>query len=233
LRAGSGAVFEAVGCGLGLWGFGALGIFETHYVILNNFSAEKGLFLPPKSSIVLKIMNKILFAAAFLALSLSYAFVLHHPAPPAATADLKWYTWEEAVALNKQNPKKIFVDVYTDWCGWCKRMDKTTFADPQVVEYLNANFYPVKLNAEQKADINFNGELFKYVDNNGRGVHSLAYALLDGQLGYPTYVYLNEKFERIMISPGYKEPAAIMKEFQFAKEEKYQSVSWEDYQKGK
>ena len=130
---------------------------------------------------------------------------------PAPKAEIKWYTWEEAVELNKTKPKKIFVDVYTDWCGWCKRMDKSTFVDEKVAAYMAAHYYPVKLNAEQKADIKFNGEVFKYVDSgNGRGVHTLAYALLDGKMGYPSMVYLNEKYERIMISPGYKEAADML-----------------------
>jgi thioredoxin-related protein len=158
------------------------------------------------------------------------AFCFVDNAPAATNAgELKWYTWEEAVELNKTKPKKIFVDVYTDWCGWCKRMDKATFNDPSVAAYLTANFYPVKLNAEQKADIKFNGETFKYVDNGGRGIHTLAYSLLDGKLGYPTVVYLNEKYERIMISPGYKEPADMIKELKFAAEEHYNKTTWEQY----
>lgn len=148
--------------------------------------------------------------------------------PPADT--LKWYTWEEAVELNKTAPKKIFVDVYTDWCGWCKRMDKSTFADSTISAYMGANFYPVKLNAEQKGDIEFNGQTFKYMETgNGRGVHTLAYSLLEGDMRYPNFVYLNEKFERIMISPGYKEPNDIIKELKFAAEEQYSKTTWEKY----
>ncbi len=177
-------------------------------------------------------MRKTAFATTILLLSgaalVAFIAPKHTSAPPADT--LKWYTWEEATELNKTAPKKIFVDVYTDWCGWCKRMDKSTFVDSSVVAYLSANFYPVKLNAEQKADIQFNGQTFKYVDSgNGRGVHTLAYSLLDGNLGYPSYVYLNEKFERIMISPGYKEPKDIMKEFKFAAEEQYNKTTWDKY----
>lgn len=143
---------------------------------------------------------------------------------------MKWYTWEEAAALNKTKPRKIFVDVYTDWCGWCKRMDKSTFVDEKVAAYLSANFYPVKLNAEQREDILFNGETFKFVETgNGKGVNTLAYALLDGKMGYPSMVYLNEKYERIMISPGYKEAPDMLKELKFAAEEKYKTTDWEVY----
>ena len=61
--------------------------------------------------------------------------------------DVEWLSWNEAVerAQTDQNPKKIFVDVYTDWCGWCKKMDKDTFQNPEVANYMAANFYMVKM----------------------------------------------------------------------------------------
>lgn len=173
-------------------------------------------------------MKKITLAVFALAGLAAFSFQDHPEVVP--PVELKWYTWEEAVALNKTKPKKIFVDVYTEWCGWCKRMDKATFNDPQVAAYLNQHFYPVKLDAEQKADIQFSGETFKYVETgNGRGVHTLAYSLLDGQMSYPTVVYITEKYERIMISKGYKEVADIMKELRFAAEEQYNKTTWEQY----
>ena len=57
---------------------------------------------------------------------------------------VKWYTLEEAQKLNAKNPKKIIIDVYTDWCGWCKKMDQATFGNPAIAKYLNDNYYPVK-----------------------------------------------------------------------------------------
>lgn len=146
-----------------------------------------------------------------------------------ATTD-QWYTWEQAVELNKTKPKKIMVDVYTDWCGWCKKMDKNTFAAPEVSKYLNEHFYAVKLNAEQREAIIFGRDTFTYMDSgNGRGVNTLAYALLDGKMGYPSIVYLDEQFRRIMISPGYKETPDLMRELKFAKEEIYSKKTWEEY----
>ena len=72
---------------------------------------------------------------------------------------VEWMSWEEAVALAEsgQQSKKIFVDVYTDWCGWCKRMDATTFQDPKVVAHMNKHFYAVKFNAQQKEEIEYKG----------------------------------------------------------------------------
>lgn len=175
-------------------------------------------------------MKKNLFLASAVLVGLFILAAFQQKNTPKPTVNLKWYTWEEAVTLNKTKPKKIFVDVYTDWCGWCKRMDKSTFVDEKVAAYLAANYYPVKLNAEQKADILFNGETFKFVEtSNGKGIHTLAYALLDGKMSYPSMVYLNEQYERIMISPGYKEATDMLKELKFAGEEKYKSTTWDEY----
>lgn len=160
---------------------------------------------------------------------LFWGFMAKSPAPVAAENDIKWYSWEEAAALNKTNPKKIFVDLYTDWCGWCKRMDATTFRDPKVVQYINENFYAIKFDAESAEDVTHGTHTFKFIPSGRKGVHELAYALVDGQLSYPTYVTLDEKYARIMISPGYKQPDALMKELKFAKEELYKKQSWEQY----
>jgi thioredoxin-related protein len=154
--------------------------------------------------------------------------------PEISNKNINWYTWEEAIELTESNPKKIFVDIYTNWCHFCKKMDKTTFKDPEVITYINENFYPVKFNAEQKEAIMFNEREFTYYTEEGRkkGIHLLAYALLDGQLGFPAFVTLDETFARIMISPGYKLGPQLMQELTFANDEKYKEMSWEDYQKG-
>jgi len=117
---------------------------------------------------------------------------------------VKWYTWEEAVELQKKEPRKLMVDVYTDWCHWCKVMDKKTFEKQEVADYLNTHFYAIKLDAEQKEDIIWNGNKFEYRKAGRRGIHTLAYSLLDGKMSYPSIVFLNEKMERIMISAGFK-----------------------------
>jgi len=170
-----------------------------------------------------------------LTLFLANALAISCFSQNSATAGIKWITWEEAVALNQKAPRKIVVDVFTDWCGWCKKMDKGAFMDVQVAAYVNEKFYAVKLNAEQRADIIFNQEVFKFVPSEtGRGgVHSLAYALLDGKMGYPSMVYLNEKYERIMISPGFKESPDMLKELKFAAEEFYSKTTWEQFRNGK
>ena len=87
--------------------------------------------------------------------------------------EINWMTWDEAVALqtkerleyNKDNkanppPKKMFLDIYTDWCGWCKKMDASTFKNSQVIEIMNRYYYPVKLDAEMPNSVNYNNHTF-------------------------------------------------------------------------
>ena len=99
-------------------------------------------------------MKKLWIAlAVVLSAAALYAFVLPkgEQTSPEEVA-IKWYTWDEAIALNAKNPKKIFIDLYTEWCGYCKKMDANTFKDPEVAKYMNEHFYAVKFDAEQHGD---------------------------------------------------------------------------------
>jgi thioredoxin-related protein len=144
---------------------------------------------------------------------------------------IKWYSWDEAIALNETTNKKIFVDVYTDWCGWCKRMDATTFKDPKVIKYMNENFIAVKLDAEQKEDIIYKDYVMKFVLNGRRGYHELAFSLLDGRMSYPSYVYLAEDARRITISPGYKDASALLTELTFVSEDHFKTTTYTEFSK--
>ncbi|MCB0662202.1 MAG: DUF255 domain-containing protein [Saprospiraceae bacterium] len=184
-----------------------------------------------------KTFPLILFAG--LAAVFSLAFIYPQPqstinssestSPSVAADEIKWMTWEEAVKACEKEPRKIFVDCYTDWCGWCKRMDQTTFKDDAVVAFMNKNFYAVKFDAEQQEEIKWRNMTFQYVKAGRRGVHQLAYSLLDGKLSYPSFVYLNEKFDRISISKGYKEPDALQKELQWVAGNHYKNTSFKDF----
>lgn len=109
--------------------------------------------------------------------------------------------------LQANEPRRIFVDVYTDWCGWCKKMDKGTFTDSNIVRSLNTYYYPVKFNAEKGDTIVFNGQVFSLVKSqNNRSIHTLAASLLDNQLSYPSFVILDANMKRLMIMKGYQQP---------------------------
>ncbi len=121
---------------------------------------------------------------------------------------VKWHSIEEAVALAQTNPRPIFVDAYTDWCGWCKKLDKETFSNPVIADILNTKFYAVKFDAEGREPVTFQGKQFINDGSLGK-THQLAYALLQGQLGYPTVVFLTAGSELITPVSGYRTPEQI------------------------
>ena len=175
-------------------------------------------------------MRKLLSTLFFFTLIMgSFAFKL---ADTTATEKIKWYTWEEAVTANKKEKRKVFVDIYTSWCGWCKRMDKTTFSDHRVVAYLNEHFYAVKLDAEQKEAITFGGYTFNYKPLRTKGYHELAAALLDNKLSYPTTVFLTEDFKVDQRLPGYLDANKMLAVLTYLAEEKEKTnpKPWKQYE---
>lgn len=144
---------------------------------------------------------------------------------------IKWMSWKEVQEAQKKEPRKIFVDVYTDWCGWCKRMDATTFTNPEIVKYISKNFYAVKFDAETQEAINFKGKDYKYVAQGARGYNELAAEILNGQMSYPTAVYFDENMEEIFPVPGYQEPKMLETILNYVQSNSYKNVKFDDYQR--
>ncbi|WP_375325036.1 thioredoxin family protein [Flagellimonas sp. GZD32] len=145
--------------------------------------------------------------------------------------DIKWLSWEEAVELAQTDaqPKKMFIDVYTDWCGWCKKMDKDTFQNPAVSKYMQDNFYMVKMDAEGKDPITYQGKTFKYVPSGRRGYHELAAALLQGQMSYPTVVFLDENLNMLSPVPGYQKVDPFLQIAKYFGDNIYKDKDWATY----
>ena len=114
---------------------------------------------------------------------------------------IQWMKFEEAIAANAKNPKMILVDVYTDWCGWCKKMDKDTFTDPRVIAHFQKNFYAVKLNAEDtNRKFPFMGKTFTEAE--------MAASMRVNS--YPNFVVIEPGLQNIAQLPGYREPEAFL-----------------------
>lgn len=146
-------------------------------------------------------------------------------------AQVDWITFEEAEAKSQVEKRKIFVDVYTDWCGWCKKMDASTFQDEDIGDYLNAHFYSIKFDAEQKEDVTFNGKVYKYVKYGKKGYHELALEILKGKLSYPSIVYMDEELNVIQAIEGYRGPSMFKRIMTYYARDLHLTVPWKSYSK--
>ncbi|MEF8810349.1 MAG: DUF255 domain-containing protein [Bacteroidales bacterium] len=144
---------------------------------------------------------------------------------------VNWYSFEEAVKLNKENPKKILIDVYTDWCGWCKKMKKQTFNNPEIAQYINENYYPVRFNAETNKKVQFKGRIFAKKEEGDRKPHDLAIALLNGKMSYPSVAYLDGNNQLITAVPGFYGPKEYEPILKYFAQDIYKNKSYKDYKK--
>ena len=146
---------------------------------------------------------------------------------------IKWMDFNEAIEACRQEPKLIFIDVFTDWCGWCKKMDASTFKDPVIAKYMNEKFYAVKFDAERTDTIVFSGYTFTGVTRaDGRkGTHQLAAALLRNKLSYPSYVLMDENFQILQVIGGYQEARQFEPMIHFFGDKAYKTMSGDDFLK--
>lgn len=146
-----------------------------------------------------------------------------------AQNQVKWLSWEDALAANDTNKKKILVDIYTEWCVWCKKMDKATFQKDHIATFINQNYYAVRFDGETKSDITFNGKVYKYVRNGRKGYHELALAITQGQLSYPTVVFLEEDLSVIQPIPGFQDDKMFEMIMTYFSGDYYKSTPWASY----
>lgn len=154
--------------------------------------------------------------------------------------EIEWMSMNEALEVQKKadNPKKIFMDVYTDWCGPCKMLDKKTFGNADVANYINKHFYPVKFDAEGTEKIDYQD--FTYTNPNYKegkkgknSQHLFAHALK--VRGYPSMVFFDENSDIISPVTGYKTPKQLEVYLKMITSGDYKDVTtkeaWTDYQK--
>lgn len=172
-------------------------------------------------------MKKYIFLLAIFAFTIT-----------AKSQEINWMTLEQALDAQAKEPKKIMMDAYTKWCGPCKLLDKNTFHNPDVVKYVNDNFYAVKFDAEGQSEFSYKGEVysnpgFNPALGNGRNSqHQFSGAL--GINAYPSIIFFDEKGDPIVVLPGYKTPQQLELYLKMFKTDAFKDITsqeaWEKYQ---
>jgi len=170
----------------------------------------------------------ILTLCTLLCVSLNW-----HGAIAQETDQIQWLSFEEAMSKMETEKRKVLVDIYTDWCGWCKHMDKTTFSEEHIAKYINEKFYPVKFDAEQKENIQVGDKIYKYVKGSGnqKGYHEFAMTIAMGQLTFPTIVFIDENIRVLQPLPGFKDPYTFEMIMTYYGNDYFRQIPWSKYQK--
>lgn len=140
----------------------------------------------------------------------------------------KWLTLAQVADSLKLEKRPVLIDLYTDWCGWCKVMDKKTYANKNVSEYLDKKFYAVKLDAEMKSAILWNGKSYNF--NDQYRTNDFAIYLTNGQLSYPTTVIIPVDGSGPQAIPGYLEPKDFELIVKYFGEGHYGKTAFPQYQ---
>jgi thioredoxin-related protein len=162
------------------------------------------------------------YAAAFLVLLGAFAIAFYSSEKsivPSAPSPIVWHSFDEGTLLARNSSKKVLVDVYTDWCSWCKKMDFEVYTNKEVRELLREHFIPVKLNAESGNPLSFRGNKISEAD----------FARELGITGYPTTLFFDQNSNPITDFSGYAAPERFAKVLQFIGKDYYKTVSFQEY----
>lgn len=134
-------------------------------------------------------------------------------------SNLKWNSFNDGIAEAKQSNKKVLIDVYTNWCSWCKVMDSKTYADAEVAKYLSERYVLIKLDAESNKKLHYKDKEYSE--------RELAVAF--GISGYPSTLFLKSDSEPITIYPGYADAKKFKGIISFIAEDHYLTRKYDEY----
>lgn len=137
--------------------------------------------------------------------------------------ELKWKNFDVGISEAKQTKKKILLDVYADWCKWCKKLDAEVYAEPKVAAYLNKHYILIKVNGESNNKLTYKNEkMTEQQLSQGFGV-----------TGFPTIIFLESNGDAIDKLGGFVPADRFLPILQYIGEDHYQKMKWDEFLKKK
>lgn len=147
-----------------------------------------------------------------------------------AQDNVQYYSIEQVQQAAKTQKKKVLIQIYTKWSEGFRQLERTSLTQPIIVRYLNDNFLTVKFDAETRTDVNFRNKTYHYVSQSGVSFNELASELLEGQLAYPTFVFLDENMNLIQ-TIQYRSPEQFEMIITYFGGNNYKNMPWTKYEK--
>ena len=143
---------------------------------------------------------------------------------------VEWKTIEQAAKTDtKANAKLYFVDFYTSWCGWCKKMDKDTYEKSVVAAIMNHYYISVHFDAETKNTFSWNGKEYSNTASRRGNPHDFTRAVLGSQIGYPSVAIFDQQMNLVQVLSGYQGPDDFIKFICFFVNDNYKKYSYQKY----
>jgi thioredoxin-related protein len=154
-------------------------------------------------------------------LSIFILFIIGFNGTAGEKTALQWHAFDSGIAEAKKSNKKVIIDVYTNWCHWCKKMDKEVYENEKVTTYIGKNYITIKLNAESNSTANYK--------DKSLSERELAQAF--GVTGYPTTIFMEPNGELITSVSGYYDADKFINIAKFIGENHYKKMKWEEFLK--
>ncbi|MBS1946382.1 MAG: thioredoxin family protein [Bacteroidetes bacterium] len=162
-------------------------------------------------------------------LFLSALLILFFASTAPKTERVKWISLAEAEASLKKETRPVLIDLYTDWCGWCKVMDKKTYTNKGVINYLQNKFYTVRVNAETREKLVWQEKSYNY--DPSYKTNEFAVYMTHGRLAFPTTIIIPADGSGPQAIPGYLETKDMELILKYFAEGSYNKVPFDEYQK--
>lgn len=167
------------------------------------------------------LTTSVLFLLVLLIFSLSVSSISTGNGKDKEKADITWTTFEEGVTQAQKEQKLLVVDFYTDWCHWCKVMEKETYGNDDVVAYAKEKAVMARINAETVEKVKFRDAAY-----SGREL-----SMMFGVRGFPTTVFMNAKGELITSISGFIPADRFKLILKYLADNWYEKMKFDEFEK--